>query len=190
MTDYRIYYDDDYCALYGDGKLLREGEEYHINEYLHNLLGVTNIYDTDFYDEQTCKAFDSVEEIESANEGGIDTLIALGGKPSGFDDVLLSTPSVKVVRINDLPSMLPDFTKRHPECESIVVHFAGDSMTPNTLPLLYALGSFPHAYFNAPAPTNPQLLESATRLARAINPEVQINVPLSRFADTPTRPFA
>lgn len=67
MSDhsYVKYVDDDYCALYRDGQLVVESDDYyHIGDYLENELGVESHYDdTDFIDPTQHKAFGTLGEI-------------------------------------------------------------------------------------------------------------------------------
>ena len=63
---YVKYVDDDYCALYRDGQLVVETDDYyHIGDYLENELRVESHYDsTDFIDPAKSKAFGTLKEVE------------------------------------------------------------------------------------------------------------------------------
>lgn len=66
MTDYKIYHEDDYSALYEDGLLVLDGDPDYIQEYLAMKLGVTNVYDVDFIDPMAERAYDTLEALENA----------------------------------------------------------------------------------------------------------------------------
>lgn len=63
-SSYVKYVMDDYAALYRDGKLVADGEEYHITEYLESQLGVESYYDDNaFINPEKDRAFSTLEEV-------------------------------------------------------------------------------------------------------------------------------
>lgn len=64
MTEYKIYHDDDYSALYEDGVMVQDGDRAYIQEYLEQKLGGIYIYDVEFTDPETKRAFDTLEKLE------------------------------------------------------------------------------------------------------------------------------
>lgn len=65
MPKYKIYNMDDFHALYVDGELVLQTDDYyHVGEYFENLLGVENVFDVDIIDPETDEAYERLDLLE------------------------------------------------------------------------------------------------------------------------------
>lgn len=68
MTKYERFHSGEWSGLYVDGKLVKYGDHYIVDEYLSSLLGVEDYYDDDSWLEEGDKPLQTIEEVERAQD--------------------------------------------------------------------------------------------------------------------------